>query len=215
MPRQRSLTPAAIAAAALRVGDREGAPAMTMRRIAAELGCDPMALYRHFPDRQALLDAVADLALADAPDPDPAADWEARLRTVLTGIRRAALAHPGIAGHVAARPPLREHGRRLGTALTVALADAGLAPADVVRATQTLVAYLAAALAMAVRAGERDARWHQVADALGELPGEAVGDELFIAGSAEQFEYGLRLLLAGIRTEAAGTDLTGPPGRPR
>jgi AcrR family transcriptional regulator len=209
MPKQRSLTPALIAAAALRVGDREGPRAMTMRRIAAELGCDPMALYRHFPDRQALLDAVADLALADAPDPDPGTDWEARLRTVLTGIRSTALDHPGIAGHVASRPPLQGNGRRLGTAVMASLAEAGLSPSDVVRAAQTLVAYLAAALAMAARAGERDGRWHEVAAAVGAFPTEAAGDELLIAGSEEQFAYGLRLLLAGIRAEAAQS--TDPP----
>ncbi|MEV4755588.1 TetR/AcrR family transcriptional regulator C-terminal domain-containing protein [Micromonospora sp. NPDC049559] len=204
MPRQRPLTPAVIAAAALRVGDREGDRAMTMRRIAAELDCDPMALYRHFPDRQALLDAVADLALADAPGPDPEADWETRLRAVMAAIRSAALAHPGIAAHIAARPPLGEHGRRLGTAMLAALAEAGLSPADVVRASQTLVAYLAAALAMAVRAGERDDRWRHVAETLAAPPVGAAGEELFATGSAEQFAYGLRLLLAGIRAEAAG-----------
>jgi AcrR family transcriptional regulator len=202
MPSQRPLTPAVIAAAALRVGDRDGPKAMSMRHIAAELGCDPMALYRHFPDRQALLDAVADLALADAPDPDPDASWEDRVRTLLTGMRSAALEHPGIAPHIAARPPLQDNGRRLGTAMMSALAEAGLAPADVVRATQTLVAYLAAALAMAVRAGERDGRWHEVAGAVDVLSRDATGAELLIVGSEEQFAYGLRLLLAGIRAEA-------------
>jgi hypothetical protein len=66
-----------------------------------------------------------------------------------------------------------------------------------------LVAYLAAALAMAVRVGERDARWHQVAAAVGAFPTEAARNELLIAGAEEQFAYGLRLLLAGIRAEAA------------
>src|SRR5882757_953692 len=111
MSRARPMTPSGIAEAALRVGDRDGEKAMSMRRIAAELGCDPMALYRHFPDRQGLLDAVADLALADVPDPDPKADWAERLRALVTDIRAAALRHPGIAAHVAARPPLAEQGR--------------------------------------------------------------------------------------------------------
>jgi len=201
VPRQRSLTPSLIAAAALRVGDRDGSKAMTMRHIASELGYDPMALYRYFPDRQSLLDAVADLALADVPDPDPESSWDDRLSTILTGIRSAALAHPGIAGHVASRPPLRGNGQRLGMAMMAALRDAGLPAADVVRAAQTLVAYVAAALAMAVQAGERDDRWQQVAGTIGELRGDDAGADLPAVGSDDQFSYGLRLLLAGIRAE--------------
>jgi phosphoglycerate dehydrogenase-like enzyme len=64
MARSRFLSPALIARTALETGDRDGPEAMSMRRIATELNCDPMALYRHFANREALLDAVADLALA-------------------------------------------------------------------------------------------------------------------------------------------------------
>jgi AcrR family transcriptional regulator len=198
------MTPALIAEAALRVGDRDGAKAMSMRRIAAELGCDPMALYRHFADRAALLDAVADLAMADVPDPTPSAPWDERLRALVTAIRDAALRHPGIAGHVASRPPLGAQGRRLGAAMFEALTEAGLPPPDVVRAAQTLVAYAASALAMAVAAGTRDARWHQVGEAISALPGAPPGEDLHVVGGSDQFEYGLRLLLNGIRAEAAG-----------
>ncbi|BCJ67620.1 TetR/AcrR family transcriptional regulator [Polymorphospora rubra] len=210
MSRTRPLTPELIAAAALEVGDREGAKAMSMRRIAAELGCDPMALYRHFADRDALLDAVADLALNDVPDPDPAAGWEDRLRHLAGGIRSAALAHPGIAAHIAGRPPLHGNGRRLALAMITALVDAGLSPTQAIRTAQALVAYLSAALAMAVRVGGdgRDERWHHVNRALSESAGQPVGDALPPTGSEEQFSYGLRLLLAGIRAEAHD-------GRPR
>ncbi|WP_158554006.1 TetR/AcrR family transcriptional regulator [Micromonospora deserti] len=191
-----------ITAAALKVGDREGVKAMSMRRIAAELGCDPMSLYRHFPDRQALLDAVADLALADARDPDPGESWEARLVAVLTSIRSAALRHPGIAAHIAGRPPLQRHGRRLAAAIIGALAEAGLPPADVIRATQALIAYLAAALAMSLQAGEPDARWRELRAAIAALPDALPDDALPVTGSDDQFGYGLGLLIAGIRVEA-------------
>lgn len=203
MVRSGSLTPAVIATAALRLGDREGAEAMSMRRIAADLDCDPMALYRHFANRQALLDAVADAALAGARDPGPSTAWDDRLRSIATGIRSEALRHPGIAAHVAARPPLGENGRRLGAGLAAALTAAGLAPTDVVRSSQALIAYLAAALAMSVRAGVRDARWEQAGRAIGEFPDRPPGEEMFAVGSQEQFEYGLRLLISGIRAEAA------------
>jgi AcrR family transcriptional regulator len=194
------LTPDAIATTALRLGDREGQQAMSMRRIAAELGCDPMAIYRHFPNREALLDAVADLALADVDDPGPGSGWTLRVARILTDVRAAALRHPGIAAHIAARPPLGANGARLGAGIYHALAEAGLPPDGVVPAAQALIAYVAAALAMAVNAGTRDARWHQVSRSMDGLPADAVP----VVGSDEQFGYGLRLLLNGITVEAGG-----------
>ncbi|XVV13112.1 TetR/AcrR family transcriptional regulator [Actinoplanes sp. CA-131856] len=189
-----ALTPPAIARATLALGDRHGASAMSMRRIAADLGCDPMAIYRHFPNRQALLDAVADLAVDEVAAPAGSEPWDQRIRAVLTGVRSAALRHPGIAGHIASRPPLGPAGLRLAAVIMAALAEAGLSPADVVKASQALIAYSAAGLRMAVEAGEPDERWRQVNEALkGEAP---------VVGSEEQFDYGLRLLINGIRMEA-------------
>jgi hypothetical protein len=85
----------------------------------------------------------------------------------------------------------------MAAVLSRALVDAGLGPVDVVRALQALIAYAAAGLRMAIDAGERDARWHEVRAAMGSPPGDA----LPVVGSAEQFDYGLRLLLNGIRLE--------------
>jgi len=47
-----------IAAVALRVLEDEGPAAVSMRRIAKEVGITPMAIYHHFPNREALLDTV-------------------------------------------------------------------------------------------------------------------------------------------------------------
>jgi AcrR family transcriptional regulator len=46
--------------AARKLLDKEGAEAVTMRAVAKEVGITPMAIYRHFPDRAALLNALAD-----------------------------------------------------------------------------------------------------------------------------------------------------------
>jgi AcrR family transcriptional regulator len=196
----RFLSPAVIARTALELGDEDGPDAMSMRTIAGRLGCDPMALYRHFDNRQALLDAVADLALAEVPDPDPSTPWESRIVATACAIRNAALHHPGIAAHVASRPPLGENGRRLGAGLLAALGDGGIPAPLSVRILQTLVAYLAAGLAMAVQAGSRDARWFAAVDAVGD---PELGAEMFTVGSAEQFSFGLNLLMAGVRDLAA------------
>ena len=49
-----------IALAARRLLDKEGAEAVTMRRVAEAVGITAMAIYRHYPDREALLNALAD-----------------------------------------------------------------------------------------------------------------------------------------------------------
>ncbi|MBB5958132.1 AcrR family transcriptional regulator [Saccharothrix tamanrassetensis] len=54
-----------IASVALAILLDEGAEAVTMRRVAAEVGVTPMATYRHYPNREALLRAVVDGAVAE------------------------------------------------------------------------------------------------------------------------------------------------------
>jgi len=49
-----------IVAAARELLDKEGAEGVTMRRVAEKVGITPMAIYRHFPDREALLEGLAD-----------------------------------------------------------------------------------------------------------------------------------------------------------
>jgi len=77
-----------IVAAAAALLDRDGAEAMSARRLAAELGCEAMSLYHHVPAMGDLLDAVVDQALADVPlppvdSPDPARALAAMTRDYL------------------------------------------------------------------------------------------------------------------------------------
>jgi AcrR family transcriptional regulator len=53
-----------IATAARRLLDKEGVEGVTMRRVAKAVGITPMALYRHYPDRAGLLNALADEGLS-------------------------------------------------------------------------------------------------------------------------------------------------------
>jgi AcrR family transcriptional regulator len=66
-------TAAKILRAAHRLFDREGADAVTMRRLAEQVGITPMAIYRHFPSREALLKRLSDDSFDTV-----AHDWEAR-----------------------------------------------------------------------------------------------------------------------------------------
>lgn len=76
-----------ISAAALAILLAEGAPAVSMRRVAADAGVTAMATYRHFPNREALLRSVADAAVAEL-----TADWAGRGRGLGLAQRLDALA---------------------------------------------------------------------------------------------------------------------------
>jgi AcrR family transcriptional regulator len=54
-----------IALAARRLLDRDGVDAVTMRRVAGEVGITAMALYRHYPNREGLLNVLADDGFAE------------------------------------------------------------------------------------------------------------------------------------------------------
>ncbi len=54
-----------IAGAAHRLLDKEGADGVTMRRVATAVGITPMALYRHYPKRNGLLNSLADAGFAE------------------------------------------------------------------------------------------------------------------------------------------------------
>ena len=87
-----------IVGAGIALADAEGLDALSMRRLAAELGVNPMSLYHHVRDKDALLDAMLDAVVAgieadDAPLARPS-DWTARLRDLLLAARSAMLGHP-------------------------------------------------------------------------------------------------------------------------
>ncbi|MCQ8188421.1 TetR/AcrR family transcriptional regulator [Streptomyces rugosispiralis] len=70
-----------IVSSAAELAVREPETALTVKRVAEAVGSAPMALYRYFPDRDDLLQAVADRVLTEAQHKDPPGEtWQERLR---------------------------------------------------------------------------------------------------------------------------------------
>ena len=118
--RRPGLTRAQVFTAAMEIIDEGGVEKLTMRRLGAALHRNPMAVYRHTADKDAVLDGVVELVVADfVVDPRPTlvdgqVDWVSALRDTAHGFRRAALAHPNVvpslvtrslSGPLALRPP--------------------------------------------------------------------------------------------------------------
>jgi len=127
------LTREVLAATALRIADAEGLDALSMRRLGAELGVDPMAAYRHLANKKALLGGVVEAVLAEADvETDPAAPWQEQFKEVARAYRRAMLAHSPTVARLAATTPYNsleslrvvEHGAAILAAAEVPLAAA-------------------------------------------------------------------------------------------
>jgi AcrR family transcriptional regulator len=98
------ITREVVLAAALALIDAEGADALSMRRLARALDRDPMILYRHAPNKAALLDGVTETVLAPLTVEPADPDWAAQLRTVARRYRALALAHPNVVPLLVTRP---------------------------------------------------------------------------------------------------------------
>jgi AcrR family transcriptional regulator len=107
-PAQRSR--AEITAAAIDVADREGLDAVSMRRVAAELGTGAASLYRYVETREELLDLMSDAAGGESPLPAPTGDWLADLVAVAGRSREILHRHPWLAGLVITHPVLGPNG---------------------------------------------------------------------------------------------------------
>lgn len=86
-----------VLAAAVALADREGVEALSMRRLAADLGVVPMALYKHVRDKEDLLDGVVDALVGEIEDTvaTPAPEgWRPALRARVLAARRVLLRHP-------------------------------------------------------------------------------------------------------------------------
>ncbi|GAB2794802.1 TetR/AcrR family transcriptional regulator [Amycolatopsis magusensis] len=69
-----------IAQAAIRVADADGLEALSMQRIAAELGYSTMSLYNHIPSKDLLLEVAADIGAGQPPEIDGTADFRDAVR---------------------------------------------------------------------------------------------------------------------------------------
>ncbi len=83
-----------VLSAAVDLADEVGLAAVSMRRLAQELGVVPMALYKHVADKDELVDGMVDLVIAEFDPPDTAAAWKDAVRRRVLSARRAVLRHP-------------------------------------------------------------------------------------------------------------------------
>jgi AcrR family transcriptional regulator len=125
--RPPTITKQGVAEAALRIIDDEGLEALSLERIAAEVGVRAPSLYHHFPDKSAILTEVARLVLGDLNLRRPAANWQEWMVSVSLTFYRRVLEHPNAAAILLEFLPDSSAVRGLAKGAKM-LADAGVDP---------------------------------------------------------------------------------------
>jgi AcrR family transcriptional regulator len=95
--------------AAVALADREGIDALSMRRLAQELGVDAMALYRRVRDKDDIVDGATDTVIAEIDLGAPAHRWRTAMRDLALAARQVMLHHPWA-------PPVITRRKHLGPA---------------------------------------------------------------------------------------------------
>jgi AcrR family transcriptional regulator len=91
--------------AAVRIADERGLPALTMRRLAEELGAEAMSLYYHVANKEEVLDGVVDVIIQEMNEtaPAPGPDWKKSVRERILSAREVLLRHPWAPGVIQTR----------------------------------------------------------------------------------------------------------------
>jgi len=146
-PRKKDVEPLdreRIVEAAMTIIDDEGLEALSMRRLGAALGVNPMAAYYHVPNKAALYDLVLEAVMSgvDLSAIDPAAPLADRLKQGARAYRTAILAHPRAIPVLASRSLRTAAALRPVEPLLGILFEAGLTATETVAAVDCLAQYI-------------------------------------------------------------------------
>src|ERR1700742_232150 len=103
---RRGLTVERIVDAGIRVAQTEGVAALSMARIAKELGVGTMSLYRYVASKDELLATMVDTGLGAPPPLAPGEDWRGGLMRWAVGVRTAYQSNPWTLRVPISGPPL-------------------------------------------------------------------------------------------------------------
>jgi AcrR family transcriptional regulator len=215
--RREPITQEAIVETALRLLDRDGLDALSMRRVADELGTGAASLYWHVADKDELLDLIFDRVIGehDLPDPDPE-HWTEQVKDVARQTRAAIARHRDIVRISIGRFPVGPNALRFSERLLAILRAGDLPDRLAVTATHLLMIVVngfAVEEAGATQPGKGGPASQEMAamvsDYYASLPPDrfpnlvAVASELTTADMDERFELLLDLLVAGLATRSS------------
>jgi len=193
---------ASIAVAAIGLIDRDGLERFGVRRLADELGVDPMSIYHHVKGKAALLDAACEVVLAEVRIVEGGSEgWQAIARRTAHAYRDLACRHPRafplLAGRAQTSPPALVALERL----VAAMRDAGMAEQVVADAPSVLFGFLNGHLLARTAAEAHGAAAVPYFDTAMYPTLAELAPRLADFGSEAEFDRMLDTVLAGIASE--------------
>lgn len=202
-----TLTRDEIVAAAIRIVDRDGLDALSMRKLAAELEVGAMTLYYHVEDKTSLYDLILDAVMSevDLSADDPHGHPRERVVGLARAFRAALLAHPQATPLAAARSMSTPTQLRPVEAMLGAMLAAGLEPTDAMRAVNVIGQFVIGTTAIHASHLTRS-EYHE--DRIEFEPEEFPNLVTALSGSGEidwdaDFEAGLDALVRGLVPDGA------------
>ena len=127
---------------ALRLVEREGLDALSMRKLGKELDVEAMSLYNHVKNKNDLLDGLHEIVLAEIPLFSSGDTWQEQAKSIARNARLVLQAHPNTIPLFTSRPAV-SHGslRYLDHGLSVFL-NAGFSKVDSIKAFQCIYAFV-------------------------------------------------------------------------
>src|SRR5215469_13971915 len=219
--RREPISREAIVTAAVQLLDREGLAALSMRRLAEELGTGAASLYWHVGSKDGLLDLVFDQVIGEGkvPDPDPER-WQEQVKEVARAQRAASLRHPWLVRASIGRIPMGPNALRYSERILAILRAGGLPPRLAVQGYLLLIATVNGFTIDETGVEDTpspvptDQENHQQAadmarDYVASLPPDrfptmtALADEFAFADPGERFELLIDIFVEGLSRRAA------------
>ena len=206
-----------VIAAALRLVDRDGLEALSMRKLGTELGVEAMTLYHYVKDKSDVLDGIVELVIGEIELPPPSEDWKHGFRALADSERQALRAHPNALPLIVSRPKVGRNALELINTTLGLLREAGFdanAAHNAWHLLQTLVlGFLAQELNEPLHPGTADGkrRLHDLTDAIEQLteagyPYVAELARFRHCGYDDEFAYALQAVLTGLQWQLERTD---------
>jgi AcrR family transcriptional regulator len=96
--RRKPLSRERVLRAAIELADADGLEALSMRKLARELGVEAMSLYNHVANKDAILDGIVEVVAAEAELPADGTEWKSAIRQSAIATRDMFVRHPWASG---------------------------------------------------------------------------------------------------------------------
>lgn len=128
--------------AGVRLADRQGIDALSMRRLASALRVEAMSLYNHVASKDDLLDGMLDQVVGEITLPTPGGEWKATMRARANSALAVMTAHPWAPMLLVSRITVGPNRLRYIDATLGALRESGFSWAETDRAWNTIDNYI-------------------------------------------------------------------------